>query len=131
MLFAGNIIDVVFPTGTGDRRDERGLIDFGRSEVRCRVQDNQFLIQCEEAVPMPAIRLENARGFSVTGNLIEFRGAADEVGPVGISVQNCVAGTIIGNVIMGNCRRAMEIADGMPAVVVHGNAEVVEPLPTG
>jgi hypothetical protein len=74
LLFVGNIIDILYSADIGDRRAERGLVDFSRSEVRCRVQDNQFLIRCEAPIPMSAIRLENARVFTVAGNLIEFRG---------------------------------------------------------
>jgi hypothetical protein len=122
LLFVGNIVDVAFRAGTGDRAGGRGLVDFGRSEVRCRVQDNQFLIQCEEPVPMPAVRLENARGFTVAGNLIEFRGGASEIGPVGISVKNSRAGTITGNVVIGDCQQAIQVEEEMPGVLVYGNS---------
>ncbi len=123
LLFVGNIIDILYSADVGDRRAERGLVDFSRSEVRCRVQDNQFLIRCEKPFPISAIRLENARVFTVAGNLIEFRGAADGEGPIGIQVQASSAGTIIGNVVAGDCRSALSPSDDMPGVLLHGNVD--------
>jgi hypothetical protein len=122
LLFVGNIVNVTFRAASGDRIGERGLVDFSRSESRCRVQDNQFLVHCEESVPLPAIRLQSARGFTVAGNLVEFRGESGEQGPVGIVIENCTAGTVTSNVIAGDCGVGMRLAGQLDGVLVTGNS---------
>jgi hypothetical protein len=122
MLFVGNIVDVTFAQGSGDRIGDRGLVDFSRSELRCRVQDNQFLLRYEDPSFPPAIRLQNARCFTASGNLIEFRGLTSEAGPVGIVIHDSSLGTITGNVISGDCGIGLQLVGSLDGVLANGNS---------
>lgn len=122
MLFVGNIVNVNFPSTAGDAISGKGLVDFSIGEARCRIQDNQFKIQLESPRDLSAIKLQHTRNFTVSQNLIEFNGIVTEQGPVGIELEDVSLGSVVGNVVSGDCHQGIREGESLQNVTLLANS---------
>jgi len=124
IVFSGNTVRAAFPASAGPRIDGRGLIDFAVGESRLRVQDNQILLELEGGRDTAAIRIGKAENFTVSGNLVEFRGEAGGEGPDGIRIGDSRAGMVTANVVAGPHRHGARLGGELEGVVLAHNSFV-------